>query len=168
MATISAPQALNVDHDISQFVSGVSALDEWLRDVSRLNEAKGGSRTFVICDGNRVIGFYSLAASSVEKRRLPSSVMRSMPEPVPVVLLGQLAIDVNYRNRGLGNHLIVDAGKRVLEAALFVGVRAIVVQALDDRVRQFYKRFGFRQFSSQEPRMLLLPVKKLQAILREL
>ena len=141
MATVSAPQALNVDHDVSQFDSGVSVLDEWLKAVARLNEATGGSRTFVICDGNRVIGFYSLAASSVEKRRLPSRVMRSLPEPVPVVLLGQLAIDVNYRNRGLGNHLMVDAGKRVLEAAHFVGVRAIVVRALDDGVQQFYTRF---------------------------
>lgn len=165
MATISAPQALNADHDISQFDSGVSALDHWLKDVARLNEKTGGSRTYVVCEGNRVIGFYSLAAGSVEKDRLPSSIMRSMPEPVPVVLLGQLAVDLNFQNLRLGHHLLVDAVKRVLKTAGSVGVRAIVVQAVDERARQFYERFGFRQFSSQESLMMVLPVKKIQAIL---
>ena len=167
MATISAPQALNVDHDISQFDSGVSDLDDWLRGVARLNELTGGSRTYVICEGNRVIGFYSLATSSVEKERLPSRVERNMPEPVPVVLLGQLAVDVNYRGLGFGQHLMIDAGERVIETARLVGVRAVVVQALQETARQFYMRFGFRQFSSQEPFTLVLPVKKLQAILSQ-
>ncbi|MDE0207674.1 MAG: GNAT family N-acetyltransferase [Candidatus Tectomicrobia bacterium] len=167
MATITAPQPLNPDHDISQFDSGVSDLDDWLRDVARFNEVTGGSRTYVICDGNRVIGFYSLAAGSVERERLPSRVMRSMPEPVPVVLLGQLGVDLNYRSLGFGHHLMIDAARRVLETARQVGVRAVIVQALDERAMRFYTRFGFRQFSNQEPLMLVLPVKKLQAIFNE-
>ena len=84
------------------------------------------------CDGMRVVGFYSLAASAVERRRVPSRVGRSMPEPVPVILLGQLAVDTDYQGRGLGSDLLVDAAKRALSAAEFIGARAIVVQALDE------------------------------------
>ena len=76
---------------------------------ARLNEAKGGARTCVACDGDRVAGFYSLAASAVERRRLPSRVGRSMPEPAPLILIGQLAVDTHYQGRGLGSDLLIDA-----------------------------------------------------------
>lgn len=93
MATISAPQPLSERHDVSRFDSGILSLNAWLQRKARLNEVKGGARTYVACEGNRVIGFYSLAASAVERRRVSSRVGRSMPEPIPVILLGQLAVD---------------------------------------------------------------------------
>ena len=165
MGRVDAPQPLGPHHDVSQFSSGVPALDAWLQGKARLNEAKGGARTYVACDGDRVAGFYSLAASSIEKRRLASRVARNMPEPVPVILLGQLAVDGAYQGRRLGSDLLVDAARRALSAAGIVGARAIVVQAIDGEATAFYARFGFRPFSDREPLMLLLRISELRALL---
>ena len=114
---LGPPEPLAPRHDVSQFSSGVPTLDSWLGGKARLNEAKGGARTYVACDGDRVAGFYSLAASSVERRRVSSRVRRGMPDPVPVILLGQLAVDEHYRARRLGSDLLVDAAGRCLAAA---------------------------------------------------
>ena len=162
---MTAPEAINEGHDVSRFESGAASLDAWLRRKARLNEAKGGARTYVVCDGDRVIGFYSLAASSVERQRVSSRVGRSMPEPIPVILLGQLAVDTRYRGRGLGADLLVDAARRALAAADVIGARALVVQALDDEAKGFYERFGFRPFSNREPLMLVLRISELRAAL---
>ena len=166
MGAVAAPEPLADRHDVSRFHSGVPGLDAWLQGKARLNEAKGGARTYVACDGNRVAGFYSLAASAVERRRVPSRVGRSMPEPVPVILLGQLAVDTTYQGRGLGSDLLIDAAKRALAASEVIGARAIVVQALDGHAKSFYARFGFRAFSEGEPLMLLLRISELRVLLR--
>ena len=126
MGPLTAPEPLGPQHDVSQFSSGVPALDAWLQGKARLNEAKGGARTYVACDADRVAGFYSLAASSVERRRVASRVGRGMPDPVPVILLGQLAVDTNYQGRHLGSDLLIDAARRALAAADLIGARAIV------------------------------------------
>ena len=165
MGTITAPAPIGERHDVSQFDSGVPSLNAWLQRKARLNEAKGGARTYVVCDGDRVIAFYSLAASAVEKRRLSSRVGRTMPEPIPVILLGQLAVDTNYRGRGLGSDLLMDAGKRALTAADVIGARAIVVQAFDEAARKFYEPFGFLPFSDREPLMLILRISELRIAL---
>ena len=165
MGPVAAPQPLGAEHDVSQFSSGVPALDVWLRGKARLNEARGGARTYVACDGDRVVGFYSLAASAVERRRVSSRVGRGMPDPVPVILLGQLAVDADYRGRRLGSYLPVDAARRALTAADVIGARAVVVQAIDERVKTSYSRFGFRPFSDHEPLMLVLRISELKAVL---
>ena len=166
MAPLTAPEALRPDrHDVSQFSSGVPALDAWLRGKARLNEEKGGARTYVACDGARVAGFYSLAASAVERRRVSSRVGRGMPEPIPVILLGQLAVDTGYRGRRLGTDLLIDAARRAVAAAEVIGARAIVVQAIDDGARSFYEHFGFRRFSDAEPLMPILRMSELRSLL---
>ena len=165
MGTLSAPTPLAPHHDVSRFSSGVPALDAWLHRKARLNEARGGARTYVACDGDRVAGFYSLAASSVERLRVSSRVGRNMPEPIPVILLGQLAVDTDYQGRRLGSDLLVDAAQRAHAASDLIGSRAIVVQAIDERAKSFYARFGFRPFSEREPLMLLLRTSELAALL---
>ena len=165
MGTIAAPEPLGERHDISRFRSGVPGLDAWLQSKARLNETKGGTRTYAACDSGRVVGFYSLAASSVQRRRLSSRVGRNMPDPVPVILLGQLAVDADYQGRGLGSDLLVDAARRALAAADVIGARAIVVQALDEEAKAFYARFGFRSFSDREPLMLVLRLSELKTAL---
>ena len=167
MATLTAPVPLGPGHDVSQFSSGVPALDSWLQAKARLNEAKGGARTYVACDAARVAGFYSLAASAVEKRRVSSRVGRSMPDPVPVILLGQLAVDSHYQGDGLGADLLIDATRRARAAADVIGARAIVVQAVDEGVKAFCAKFGFRPYSDREPLMLILRMSELDAILAE-
>ena len=89
-----------------------------------------------------------------------------MPQPVPVILLGQLAVDRDYQGRGLGSDLLINAAKRALAAADVIGARAIVVQALNERAKLFYERFGFRQFSDREPLMLVLRVSALRDLLQ--
>ena len=165
-AALGPPEPLAPRHEVSQFSSGVLTLDAWLRGKARLNEAKGGARTYVACDGDRVAGFYSLAASSVERRRVSSRVGRGMPDPVPVILLGQLAVDEHYRARRLGSDLLVDAAGRCLAAASVVGARAIVVQAIDERAAAFYAKFGFRPFSDREPLMLILRRSEIEGLLQ--
>ena len=123
MGEITGPEPLGAYHEVSQFDSGAESLDAWLKSKSRLSEAKGGARTFVVCEGGRVIAFYSLAAGSVERRRVSSRVGRSMPEPIPVILLGGPAVDLDYQGRGLGGDLIVDASRRTLAAAGLIGAR---------------------------------------------
>lgn len=127
---------------------------------------EGRRRTYVACDSDRVIGFYSLAASSVEKRRVSSRIGRNMPEPIPVILLRQLAVDTGYWGQGLGSDLLVGAAKRALSAADVIGARAIVVQVIDDNAKAFYQRFGFRPFSDREPLMLVLRLTELKAVLQ--
>ena len=166
MGAIAPPEPIGARHDISRFDSGVSGIDAWLRSNARLNEAKGGARIYVVCDGDRVVGFYSLAASAVEKNRLSSRVGRSMPEPVPVILLGQLAVDSRYQGEGLEAGLLADATRRSLVAAEVIGARAVMVHALDERVKSFYERFGFRPFSDSEPLMLVVRMSELKATLR--
>ena len=166
MGALTAPEPLNAGHDVSRFDCGAPSLNTWLLRKARLNEAKGGARTYVVCDRDRVVAFYCLAASSVERRRVSSRVGRSMPEPVPVILMGQLAVDAAYQGRGLGADLPVDAGKRSLAAAKVIGARAIIVQALDDQAARFYRRWGFRPFSDREPLMLILRISELRAALR--
>ena len=166
MGSIAAPESLAEHHNITRFRSGVPSLDAWLQRKARLNEAKGGARTCVACDGLRVAAFYSLAASALERRRVPSRVGRSMPQPVPVILLGQLAVDTDYQGRGLGPDLLVDAAKRALTAADVIGARAIIVQALNEQARSFYERFGFRPLSDREPLMLVLRISELRALLQ--
>lgn len=166
MGSITPPEPIGARHDISLFDSGVSGIDAWLRSKARLNEAKGGARTYVVCDGDRVVGFYSLAASAVEKNRLSSRVGRNMPEPVPVILLGQLAVDARHQGEGLGAGLLADAARRSLVAADVIGARAAVVHALDEGAKSFYERFGFRRFSDRESLMLFVRMSDLRATLQ--
>ncbi|MDE0373378.1 MAG: GNAT family N-acetyltransferase [Rhodospirillales bacterium] len=166
MAPLGPPRHLAPHHDVSRFSSGVPTLDTWLRGKARLNEARGGARTYVACDGDRVVGFYSLAASSVERRRVSSRAGRGMPDPVPVILLGQLAVDEDWRGRRLGSDLLVNAAGRCLAAAGVVGARAVVVQAIDEQATTFYAKFGFRPFSDGEPLMLILRMSEIKGLLR--
>ena len=165
MGEITRPEPLGAHHDVSRFDSGAQSLDAWLKSKSRLNEAKGGARTYVVCEGERVIAFYSLAAGSVERRRVSSRVGRSMPEPIPVILLGQLAVDIDCQGRGLGGDLIVDASRRALAAADLIGARAVITQTLDEEAGNSHERFGFRAFSDREPLMLLLRISELREML---
>ncbi len=167
MERVTAPEPLGEGHDVSGFASGAPALDAWLRGKARLNEAKGGARAYVVCAGGRAVGFYSLAATSVERRRVSSRIGRGLPEPIPAILLGQLAVDEAWRGRGLGADLLVDAARRAASAARVVGARAVVVQTLDETARSFYERFGFVRFSEHEPLMLALRMSRLQALLAD-
>jgi GNAT superfamily N-acetyltransferase len=161
---LAPPAALASEHELEEFNSGTPPLDEWLKRRARQNEASGASRTYVIADGRRVVGYYSLAAGSVLHEAATGRVRRNMPDPVPVALLGRLAIDRQWQGRGLGAALLRDAVLRVVGAAGTIGVRALLVHAISDEAKAFYERWGFRA-SVTDPMTLMITIEEAQKML---
>ena len=151
---LRAPERLRRDHDLSSFVSGVPILDEWLRRRALRNEDSGASRTYVVCAAGRVVGYYALATGAESLAAAPGRVRRNMPDPVPVMVLGRLAVDRTYQGRGIGRSLLRDAVLRTLQAAEIAGIRALLVHAISEDARRFYERHGFQ--ASPIDRMTLL------------
>jgi GNAT superfamily N-acetyltransferase len=141
--TLSAPEKLRADHDLSQFDCGEPSLDEWLRRRALQNEESGASRTYVVCAGQQVVGYYALAVGAVTHAEAPGRVRRNMPDPVPVMIVGRLAVHNDFQGRKIGPALLRDAVLRTLQAAEIAGIRAILVHAISERARQFYEDCGF-------------------------
>jgi len=154
---IGAPQKLSADHDISQFQSGEPALDDWLRRRALPNEESGASRTYVVCVGMRVVGYYALAVGAVAHVDAPGRVRRNMPDPVPVMVIGRLAVDQTVQGQGVGPALLRDAVLRTVRAAEIAGIRAILVHAISERAKRFYEKWGFIP-SPVEPMTLMITV----------
>ena len=152
---LTAPAPLRLDHDLASFDSGVPPLDRWLKERSGHNESEGASRSFVVCEELRVVGYYSLAAGSVQAAVATGRVRRNMPDPVPVLLLGRLAIDRGWQGRGLGADLLRDAVLRAVAVSETIGVRALLVHAISAEAKVFYERRGFRA-SAIEPMTLMI------------
>ncbi len=142
--TLAAPRPLTADHDISAFDCGAPVLDLWLKRHALLNQERRASRTFVVVEGLQVVGYYSLAAGSVARAEAIGRLRRNMPDPVPMALLGRLAVDRRAQGGGIGHGLLKDALSRVIQAAELLAVRGVMVDALDEGARAFYARFGFR------------------------
>jgi len=140
---ITAPQPLSASHDLASFSCGQVSLDLWLRQRTLANQSTGASRTYVIADGAQVIGFYALASGSVAGTEAPGKIRRNMPEPIPVMVLGRLAIDRSWQGRQFGTDLLRDAVLRTMQAAAIGGIRALIVHAKDERGLSFYQRNGF-------------------------
>jgi len=157
---ITAPVAITSAHDLENFCSGEPSLDMWLRSKALKNEGKA-SRTYVVCQGDRVVGFYSLAVGSVAHEFSPGNVKRNMPDPVPVMILGRLAVDQSAQGKGIGKALVRDAILRTIQAASIAGIRAILVHALHDRAATFYQECGFRA-SPVSPLTCMLRLEDLQ------
>ena len=164
MSRYTRPVPLESQHDRDALRSGNTTLDSWLRNRAHRRQASGASRTFVTCaTGDTVaVGYYTLAASSVSLDLAPGSVRRNMPEPIPVILLGRLAVDERHQSAGLGASLLQDAVLRVAGAAGAVGVRAMLVHAIDDAATSFYEHFGFLA-SPLEERTLFLSMMAIRA-----
>jgi len=154
---ISAPEHVTPEHDLAAFDSGIPALDDWLKRRALANEETGASRTYVVRAGSRVVGYYALATGGVAQAAATGRVRRNMPDPVPVMLLGRLAVDRAYQDRGLGAGLLRDAILRTLQAADLAGIRAILVHAISEEAKRFYERHGFVE-SPVDPMTLMITV----------
>ncbi len=140
---IKEPVALTPNHEIDQFHSGVFELNNCLK--KRALKAEGrSSRTYVISRGRSVIGYYCLSAGSISRGEVQGKLKRNMPDPIPVMVLGRLAIDHREQGKGLGAALLKDAILRTLQAADVIGIRAILVHAINRTAQQFYEGRGFR------------------------
>lgn len=162
--TLSPPEPLTVHHDTEAFASGVESLDTWLKRRALKNQATGASRTFVACEGRRVIAYYALATSSITVDDASGRFSRNMPNPIPVVVLGRLAVDRSLHGKGLGRALVRDAGLRVIQAADTLGIRGIIVRALSLEAKAFYEQVGFDP-SPLDPMLLMVTLADLNSSL---
>jgi len=137
------PEPLADDHQVDGFDSGEPSLDDWLKRRARANQASGASRTYVVCERNRVIGYYALSSGAVAQAGVPGRFRRNMPDPIPVVILARLAVDQTYQGKGVGRAMFRDAALRVEQAADSIGIRGIVVHAISEQARSFYLALGF-------------------------
>jgi GNAT superfamily N-acetyltransferase len=152
------PQPIAAEHRLDDFACGEPTLDEWLRRRALLNQTTGASRTFVVTDTSaQVLAYYALAAGAVSHQESPGSIRRNMPDPVPVMVLARLAVDQRLQGQQVGGALLKDALQRALTVAQNIGVRALLVHALNDRAREFYTHYGFVT-SPANPMTLMLPL----------
>jgi len=158
----SAPAPLADHHDLAPFNSGVAVLDDWLKRRARANQVSGTSRSFVISTDNVVVGYYALASGAVNAAAAPGRFRRNMPEPIPVAVLGRLAVDQGYQGRGIGRALFRDAALRVMQAAEVIGIRGMLVHAISDAAKAFYLALGFSA-SPIEPMTLMVTLAELRA-----
>ena len=152
----SAPRPLRADDDVSAFDSGNAALDDWLRRRALRNERDDASRTYVVAPASRVVAYYSLAAAAVPHAEATGRSRRNMPDPIPAMLLGRLAVDIEHQGRQLGANLLRDAIRRTLAASDIVGIRVLLVHAADDRARTFYEHFEFERSPTDEMHLMLV------------
>ena len=155
--TLAPPRPIQAADDLSLFDCGRPVLDDWLRQRALQNQHAGASRTYVICEAGRVVSYYCLATGSVEARGAPGRVRRNMPDPIPVMLMGRLAIDRSRQKQGMARALLKDALLRTLKAAEIAGMRALLVHALDEQAASFYLHLGFLT-SPMDPLVLMLPL----------
>lgn len=161
---VTAPQPLLRTHDTASFDCGEATLNDWLRRNALKNEQGGASRTYVVCVDARVIGYYALAAGAIANENAPGRMRRNMPDPIPVMVLGRLAVDLRYSGRGIASGLLRDAVIRTLQAAEIAGIRAILVHALSQNAKRFYERRGFAP-SATELLTLMITVQDAKASL---
>lgn len=160
LRNFSAPTSITHQHDCARFDCGVSALTEWLQRRALRNERDGASRTFVAAEQSRVVGYYSLSAASLSHIAATGKARRNMPDPLPAILLGRLAIDRALQGTGLGADLLQDAALRVLGAAETIGVRAMLVHAISKDAMRFYEKHGFRP-SPMDPMTLMVTIDEI-------
>ena len=149
------PEPLQAYHQLDAFDCGSDALNLWLQRRALNNQRAGVSRTSVVCRDDCVIAYVSLAAGAIVLAEVPASLRRNMPNPLPVVMLGRLAVDRKHQGLGLGRALVAHAIRLSLQAQQLVGARALLVHAIDDQAAAFYRRMGFRP-SPISPLILLL------------
>ena len=157
---LTAPMLLTEQHEVDGFSCGIDSLDQWLKRRSLKNQIQGASRTYVVCDGVRVLAYYALASGAVTTLDATGRFRRNMPDPIPVVVLGRLAVDQTLHGQGFGRALVRDAGMRVIQAADAIGIRGMTVHALSDAAKTFYEKMGFEP-SQVDPYLLMITLPDL-------
>jgi GNAT superfamily N-acetyltransferase len=155
---LSSPVLLAADYQLGDFTCGVDSLDDWLKRRAHPNQVNGASRTYVVTEGKKVVGYYCLASGALELSDTPTSIRRNMPVPVPVAILGRLAVDKSCQGRGLGVALLQNVVVRTAQAAGILGIRGLLVHSLSIEAKAFYEHHGFVA-SPTQPMTLILSLK---------
>jgi GNAT superfamily N-acetyltransferase len=161
---LSAPAPLADNHQLEPFHSGVPTLDDWLKRRAMANQVSGASRSFVVCAEETVVGYHALASGAVSTAAASGRFRRNMPDPIPVAVLGRLAIDRAYHGKGIGRALFRDSALRVMQAAEAIGIRGMLVHAISDQAKAFYLALGLSP-SPLEPMTLMVTLADLRATL---
>ena len=162
---LSAPEPLDERHDLTRFSCGKASLDEWLKTRALTNQQRGFTVVMVVHEARRVVGYYGLAPTAVLGASVPRSIRTGQPpNPVPCLLLGQLATDEAWSGRGIGRGLLKHALERCVAGAELIGGRAVVVNAVDDGAASFWRRHGFSP-SKDDPHVLFRSISDISASL---
>ncbi|WP_246088733.1 GNAT family N-acetyltransferase [Phreatobacter stygius] len=155
---LSVPVPLTASHDLADFDCGEAALNDWLTQRALKNESRF-SRTYVVCDGSKVVAYFCIAAGAVGRMSAPGKVRRNAPDTIPVSVIGRLAVSRAYAGRGLGADILSDALRRIAVASQSIGIGAVLVQAKDDDAKRFYMACAeFNEYPA-ESRTLFLPIE---------
>lgn len=158
--SLAAPAKLADAHVLDDFRCSEPELEQWLKQRARSNQLRGASQCFVVCEGNAVVGYYALAAGSVIHADVPSSLRRNMPNPIPVAILGRLAVHHDHAGKGIGSGLLKDALLRASRLSQELGIRALLCHAINDRAKAFYSKHGFIE-SPLHPMTVMLDLPRL-------
>jgi len=162
---LSSPELLTAAHELAQFACGKPALDRWLKTHALSNQRKGFTVVMVVHESGRVVGYYGLAPTAVAPAGLPRSIRTGQPpNPVPCLLLGQLATDQAWMGNGIGTGLLRHALMRSVAGARLVDGRALLVNALDEEAAEFWRRHGFVP-TSDDPFILFRSMSDIAASL---
>ncbi len=159
---LSAPVPLTAGHDLSVFDCGAPALNDWLRHRALKNESRF-SRTYAVCEDNRVVAYFCISAGSVERSAAPGKVRRNAPDTIPVSVIGRLAVSHSHAGKGLGADLLSDALRRIAIASQSIGIGAVLVHAKDDVAKRFYMRCAEFIEYPEDSRTLFLPIETVVA-----
>lgn len=165
MGTISAPRPLQKSDDRDAFDCGHESLNYWFKRHAWGNERDNASRTYVMIDNakEKIVGYVTLATGQIEREYLAKSKQRNMPDPVPVLVLGQLAIDQDYQGQGIGSDLLQFALKLSVSASQSIGTAGVLTHPLYPDVRAFYERWGFIELIGDPKRSMFVTTKQLKA-----
>lgn len=159
---LSAPVPLTAEHELSGFDCGQPVLDDWLKNRALKNESRF-SRTYVVCEGNRVVAYFCISAGAVERVAAPGKIRRNAPDTIPVSVIGRLAVSRGHAGRGLGADILSDALRRIAVASQAIGIGAVLVQAKDERAKRFYMTCAeFIEYPA-DSRTLFLPIETVVA-----
>lgn len=155
---LSPPAPLTADHDLEEFDCGEAVLNDWLKQRALKNESRF-SRTYVVCDDNRVVAYFCISAGAVERSAAPGRLRRNAPDSIPVSVIGRLAVSAAYAGRGLGADILSDALRRIAVASQSIGIGAVLVQAKDENAKRFYLTCAEFVEYPEDSRTLFLPIE---------
>jgi GNAT superfamily N-acetyltransferase len=158
----SVPVPLTAEHDLSAFDCGEAALNDWLKQRALRNESRF-SRTYAVCEDDRVIAYFCISAGAVERAAAHGTIRRNAPDTIPVSVIGRLAVNHSHAGQGLGADLLSDALRRIAAASQSIGIGAVLVHAKDDAAKRFYMRCAeFIEYPA-DSRTLFLPIETVVA-----
>lgn len=160
----SPPERISREHILKNFDCGETSLNDWLKKRAFKNDLGDASRTYVVCFDNTVVAYYSLHLGCIQHSEAVSKIKRNMPNPIPAIVLGRLAVDVNHQGKGLARALIKDMFLRAIQVSDLAGTKAVLVKALNDKVTAFYQSFGFVP-SKTDSLLLMKAVTEIRASL---